>query len=450
MLSFQKKDVLSIDPLHSCYFNVYFWYRRRRTNPIMQTRLSRIFALVMGMTLLLAILAACGSGTTSSGSATTPTAGSTTIKVATDLPVTGGDASIGKSTENGAHLAVDQANAKKVIPGYTLQFDPQDDVGVGGVHDPAKGANNVTALIGDALVAGIVGPFNSNVAVTEMPITNNAPIALVSPSNTNPCLTKEGADVGCTGANDKVPALRPTKKVNYFRLAATDDHQGPAMADYLYNTYHYKKAYVIDDTETYGAGLASYFIQEWTKLGGTVVDNKSHSVKSTTSYVNLLTSAGNSHPDVVYYGGVYATGGTLIRNQAVGLTGGPIYATVAAPDPTKIPSAQQFLTDYKAAYGDVGPYSASAYDAMNVLIQGIKTALTKTHTPKDSSDTQQASVFRQAVIDAIQATSYDGVTGHTSFDENGDTTNKIFTIYAVADIGGGKVDWTAKSVVNVK
>jgi branched-chain amino acid transport system substrate-binding protein len=441
----------------------------------MQNRLSRIFALLMGMTLLLAILAACGSGTTSSGSATTPTAGSTTIKLATDLPVTGGDASIGKSTENGAHLAVDQANAKKVIPGYTLQFDPQDDVGVGGVHDPAKGANNVTALIGDALVAGVVGPFNSNVAVTEMPITNNAPIALISPSNTNPCLTKEGAAVGCTGANDKVPALRPTKKVNYFRLAATDDHQGPAMADYLYNTYHFKKAYVIDDTETYGAGLSNYFIQEWTKLGGSVVDGKSHSVKSTTSYVNLLTSAGNSHPDVIYYGGVYATGGTLIRKQmvtvpalkntafaggdgiqdisfaqAVGLTGGPIYATVAAPDPTKLPSAQQFITDYKAAYGDVGPYSATAYDAMNILIQAVKTALTKTHTPKDSSDTQQASVFRQAVIDAVQATAYDGVTGHTSFDENGDTTNKIFTIYAVADVGGGKVDWAAKSVVNAQ
>src|SRR6266568_7584107 len=182
----------------------------------MQRSWLRIFALLMGLSLLLAILAACGSGATTGG-----TTGSTTIKVATDLPVTGGDASIGKSTENGAHLAVDQANAKKVIPGYTLQFDPQDDVGVSGVHDPAKGANNITSLVSDALVAGVVGPFNSNVAVTEMPIANNAPIALISPSNTNTCLTKRGADVGCSGADDKVPALRPTGQVNYFRLAAT-------------------------------------------------------------------------------------------------------------------------------------------------------------------------------------------------------------------------------------
>src|SRR5437763_331143 len=259
---------------------------QQEENNIMRRLWLRIFVLAMGIPLMLAILAACGAGTPSNpGAATT---GSTTIKFATDLPVSGGDASIGKSTENGAHLAVDEANANHVIQGYTLVFDPQDDVGVGGVHDPTKGANNVTSLIGDALVAGVVGPFNSNVALTEMPIANNAPIALISPSNTNPCLTKRGADVGCTGADDKVPALRPAglDKVTYFRLAATDDHQGPAMADYLYNTKHLKKAYVIDDTETYGSGIAKYFIQEWTKLGGTVLDGgKSHAVKSTNSYV---------------------------------------------------------------------------------------------------------------------------------------------------------------------
>ena len=437
----------------------------------MQRSWLRIFALLMGLSLLLAILAACGSGATTGGT----TQGSTTIKVATDLPVTGGDASIGKSTENGARLAVEQANTNHVIPGYTLQFDPQDDVGVSGVHDPIKGANNITALIGDGLVAGVVGPFNSNVARAEMPIANNAPLALISPSNTNPCLTKRGAAVGCTGADDKVPTLRPTVRVTYFRLAATDDHQGPAMADYLYNTLHYTKAFVIDDTETYGAGIAKYFVQEWQKLGGTVIDGKSHSVKSTTSYVSLLTSAAASHPDVIYFGGVYANGGTLIRKQmktipglqntayaggdgiqdisvaqAVGVSGGAIYATVAAPDATKIPSASKFISDYMARFGsEIGPYSATAFDAMNILIQAIKTALTHEHTPANSSDSAQATKFRQAVIDALKQTSYDGITGHTAFDENGDTTNKIFTIYQVALVNG-KPDWKAVSVVTVQ
>ncbi len=248
---------------------------------------SRIFALTMGIPLLLAILAACGAGTSNTGSST-PTTGSTTIKIASDLPVSGKDASSGKPAENGAHLAVDQANAKHVIPGYTLVFDPKDDVGPSGIHDPAVGAQNVRSLIGDGLVAGIVGPFNSNVARAEMPITNQAPLAQISPANTNTCLTQEGAAIGCSGANDLVPTLRPTGKVSYFRIATTDSHQGPAGADYLYKTQHYKSVYVIDDAETYGVGIADSFTKEWTSLGGTVL-GRSSEPGTTTSYVSLLT-----------------------------------------------------------------------------------------------------------------------------------------------------------------
>src|SRR5437763_12309296 len=196
---------------------------------------SRIFALTMGIPLLLAILAACGAGT-SGGAGTTPTSGSTTIKIATDFPVSGKDTSSGKPAENGAHMAVDQANKNHTIPGYTLVFDPKDDVGPNGTHDPAVGTQNVTSLIGDGLVAGILGPFNSSVAKAEMPISNQAPIAQISPANTNPCLTKDTADSGCSGSNNLIPTLRPTNKVTYFRIATTDDHQGPAGADYMYKT----------------------------------------------------------------------------------------------------------------------------------------------------------------------------------------------------------------------
>ena len=87
---------------------------------------------------------------------------------------------------------------------------------------------------------------------------------------------------------------------------------------------------------------------------------------------------------------------------------------------------------------------------MNILIQAAKTALTKTHTPKDPSDAAQAQVLRQAVIDALKGISYNGITGHISFDSNGDTTNKIFTIYQVADVGGGKPDWAPRTVVTVQ
>ncbi len=421
---------------------------------------SRIFALTMGIPLLLAILAACGSGTTSGTSSTTPTVtGSTTIKVASDLPTSGKDTTNGKPTENGAALAVTQANANHAIPGYTLVFVPKDDVGPSGIHDPTVGAANVTALISDALVAGIVGPFNSNVAKAEIPITNQAPIAQISPANTNPCLTKDTAASGCSGPNNLLPTLRPTGKVSYFRIATTDDHQGPAGADYLYTTKGYKKAYVIDDAETYGIGIANAFAQEWTKDGGTLL-GRSSEPGTTTSYVGLLTQIASKSPDVIYFGGLNSTGGDLIRQQMQqvpglqntplgggdGLVtsdmasavpmgkGGPTFGTVATLDVVKSPGGSSFIQQYNSTYGasNFGAYSAAGYDCMNILIQAIKTALANgAHTPQNSSDSAGATAFRTAVIAAIQGISFTGVLGHQSFDSNGDTTNKVITIYQV-------------------
>lgn len=436
----------------------------------MTRRLSRVFALALGVTLLMGILAACGTGTTSSN-----TSSNVVIKVATEFPISGGDIDIGTSTTNGAALAVDQANANHTIPNATLQLVRKDDVGPQGTHDPATGAANVQALLGDPQVAGIVGPLNSSVAQAEMPVANNGNIALISPANTNPCLTKEGAAVGCGGANDIIKTVRPTGNVTYFRLAATDDHQGPAMADYLYKTLNLKTAYVIDDTETYGAGLAKYFVQEWTSLGGTIVDGQSHSVKNTTDYTNLLTAAAAKRPDVIYFGGNYSTGGQVVQKQmrtipglehsvyagGDGMTGSPgfykqitdnngtFYVTIASPDPSKIPAAAQFIKDYTAKYGAVGPYSASAYDSMNILIQAIKKALTTTKAATDANDVNGGKAFRAAVIAALKQTDYQGVTGHTTFDSNGDTTNKVFTIYKVAMVAG-KPDLQSVSVVTVQ
>lgn len=425
--------------------------------------------------MFLVILAACGSGTSTGSS--TPAAGSTTIKIATDFPVSGKDESSGKPAENGAHLAVDQANANHTIPGYTLVFDPTDDVGPAGIHDPAVGVQHIRSLIGDALVAGVIGPFNSNVALAEIPVANAAPLAQISPSNTNTCLTQNSADSGCTGSNNLIPTLRPTGKVSYFRVCTTDSHQGPAGADYLYKTLGFKKVYVIDDAETYGIGIAGNFIKEWQSLGGTVLGHSSEP-STTTSYVSLLTSIAAQKPDVIYFGGLDSTGGILIRQQmlqvpalkntpfaggdglvtstfanTIGLNnGGGIYATVATVDAGNTPSAQSFIQQYDATYGaaNLGAYSAAAYDATNILIQAVKSALANgAKTPANSSDSAGAKTFRAAVISAIQNINYNGVLGQTSFDQNGDTTNRVITVYKLGPNSSNKPDWIFASAVKV-
>lgn len=438
----------------------------------MRSNLVRFFAIVMGVSLSLTILVACGAGT-STGNGTS-TAGSTVIKIAADLPLSGKEAPGGKSAGDGALLAVNEANATHLIPGYTLMFDPKDDVGKAGIHDPVVGVHNVTALVGDALVAGIVGPLNSNVAKTELPITNQAPLAQISPANTNPCLTKNTSESGCSGANDLLPRLRPTGKLTYFRVATTDDHQGPAGADYLYKTLGYRKVYIIDDAGVYGVGIANAFAAEWKNLGGTVLGHKSEPT-TTTSYVSLLTRVAALHPDVIYFGGQTSTGGALIRQQmeqvpalartpfgggdgivtpdfvqTIGLKGGPIYGTVAVVDTTAMPAAASFRQKYMAAFsGPLTVYSAASYDCANILIQAIKSALANgAKTPKDSSDLAGAKRFRQAVINAIQNTSYDGVTGHQSFDANGDTTNRVISIYQLAMVSE-KPGWKYLTAVSI-
>src|SRR5437667_5960074 len=346
-------------------FVVHYLEMLKEADLIMKRSWSRILALTMGIPMLLAILVACGSGTTSSGSSSTPT-GSKTIKIATELPVSGKDESSGKPAEDGAHLAVDQANANHTIPNVTLVFVPKDDVGPSGLHDPTVGAANVTALISDALVAGIVGPFNSSVAKAEMPIANQAPIAQISPANTNPCLTKDTAASGCSGTNNLLPTLRPTGKVNYFRVATTDDHQGPAGADYAAKL-GLKSVYVINDAETYGIGIANAFIGVWQKLNLKLLGQASEP-GTTTSYVALLTRMAGLHPDFIYFGGLDSTGGILIRQQmkqvpglqtlpfsggdgivtpsfatTIQPLGGPSsYGTVAVVDTSKNPNAATF------------------------------------------------------------------------------------------------------------
>jgi branched-chain amino acid transport system substrate-binding protein len=387
-----------------------------------------------------------------------------TIKVATDFPISGSiEGPGGIAAENGAKLAVDEANAKNAKNGtarYKLLFEPKDDTDSSGNPDPKRGADNITNLVKNALVAGVVGPLNSAVAMNEMGIANKAPLAMISPSNTNQCLTQSSDAVACGGQNNQIPILRPTDSVTYFRIATTDDHQGFAMASYLSNTKNYKIAYVVDDDQPYGINMANFFRVEWEKQGGKLSEGHG---KLTPS---LLIEIASLKPDVIYFGGEAATGGTLLRQiqgvptlqktsfvggdrivrdafaQASGLVNNPIFATDDAPsDTTQYPNASDFVKKYQSVYGAFpAKYSAASYDCMNILIEAIDAVVSKTKVPVDSEDTAAAKIFRQAVIDALKKTDYNGSTGEHSFDNNGDTIKKVIFIKHL-DKEGGKYVW---------
>jgi branched-chain amino acid transport system substrate-binding protein len=122
------------------------------------------------------------------------------------------------------------------------------------------------------------------------------------------------------------------------------------------------------------------------------------------------------------------------------LGGGAVYGSIPGADPAQNPKFQDFYNAYTKAYGadQYGAYSAGGYDDANILLQAIKIAIQQKNAvaPKDSNDSSTATTFRQAVIDALKSSSfsYDGVTGHVTFDQNGDTVSHIVSIYTLGDL----------------
>ena len=413
--------------------------------------------LLAGFAVTSLALAACGGG---GGGGTSQTIKGT-IKIGIDLPVSGSDASDGQPTQNGAKLAIKQAAkvcgaSSHTDACFTLQSFPLDDA-VNGVHDPAQGAKNVSQFIADNTVLGMVGPFNSSVARAEIPLANTASLAMVSPANTNECLTQEPADGHCAGQAAK---LRPKGGNNYFRVCTTDLIQGPAAADFAAKKLNKTKVFILNDQQTYGLGLAKNFAAQFVKDGGTVLnqDLGGFDPSSTSDFKSLLNRAKSLGADVVFFGGTTATKGGQIRKQMAGILDVPYvagdgisgnqfakdaadnaansYFTVAGPYPQKLSTAQTFNTDYKKEYSqDVGAYSAQAFDAAGVIVAAIKKAI---------DDAGGNMPTRAQVVAALAKTqNYKGAIGTTSFDANGDTTLKIITIYkwtSANDTGGTFVD----------
>src|ERR1700737_1630957 len=317
-------------------------------------------------------LAACGSSTTGGTSI------KGTIKIGIDLPVSFGDASDGQPHQKGRRPQTKKAvrvcgASSHTDACFTLQsFALGDATAAQNGHDPAQGAANVTQFVTDSAVLGMVGPFNSSVALAEIPIANTVALTMISPANTNECLTQEPADGHCKGQAAK---LRASGKNNYFRVCTTDLIQGPAAADFAYNKLGKKKVYVFNDQQTYGLGIAQNFAKQFKADGGTVLDESlgGFDQSSTSDFHSQLNQAKSLGADVVFFGGTTATKGGQIRKQMKGTLDVPYvagdgisgnqfakdagdnaadsYFTVAGPSPQKLSTAAQFNVDYKKEYG---------------------------------------------------------------------------------------------------
>jgi branched-chain amino acid transport system substrate-binding protein len=402
-------------------------------------------------------LAALGAGTMLALSACGPSAGGapTDIKIAIELPLQGSEKAASDPIIKGIRLAVKQAGGK--AGGYNITvpdsavFD--DALASTGAHDPQTGANNMSKIVADADVIAVIGPLNSSVAKAQIPISNASGLTQCSPANTNPDLTK----------GDPAKAIR-TKPNNYVRVVTTDDIQGPAAALYIHDTLKKNSVYIIDDTETFGKGVADAFEKAFTGAGGKVVKHDA-APKTTQDYVSIMTAAKALNPESIYFGGVTATGGAriLLAAAQVGLGDVPYvgpdgindgsgatkdsflnlagakakssFSTLAGPG--TFDGKAKFDADYKAEYGiDATGYAGQGFACAQIVLDAIGRA----GAAKPASYAALKEEVRKATIDT--AHTYKTIVGDVTFDGNGDTSQLIVSIYSYDPAGAdAKGDW---------
>jgi branched-chain amino acid transport system substrate-binding protein len=358
--------------------------------------------------------------TTAAAPAAAPAEETITVKIGSAGPLTGEIAHLGKDNDNGVRLAIDQANEKKIkLGGKTVKFEvlSEDDQA-----DPKLGPT-IAQKLADAKAAGVVGHLNSGVTIPASAVYNQAGLPMISGSATNPKLTEQGFK-------------------DIFRVCARDDQQGPAVAQYL-ESMKVKKVAIADDATAYGEGLANQVEAKLKAAGVDVVAHEKTNDKA-TDFKAILTKIKGRNPDAVFYGGMDATGGPMLKQaRELGIKAVFTFGDGACTDKMKelagdknadgficsqagLPveaASKSFLDAYKAKY-NVAPiiYAPFTYDAANLLIAAMQKA--------DSPDPAK-------YLPDLQKISYDGATGHIEFDDKGDRKNAEVTIFTMKS---GKLD----------
>lgn len=336
-------------------------------------------------------------------------------------PTSGPAAHLGKDNVNGVRLAIADLNARPVrIGGQVVRFElvAEDDAA-----DP-KQSVQVAQKLCDQQVAGVVGHLTSGTTLPASKVYNDCGIPHITPVATNPRITQQG--------------FRTT-----FRLLANDNVTGAGLAAMAAETLRLTKVAVIDDRSSYGQGVAEAFKRTALAKGVKVVTEQFTSDKA-VDFSSLLTSIKASGAELIFYGGLDAQAGPMLRQMqqlgmsAVRLMGGdgictPRLAELAGNSPAlanvicaeggvsieKMPGGPAWKKRYDAAYP--GAFQGNApygYDAMLALAEAM---------------TKAGSVFPKVYGPKLFTIDAQGVTGRLAFDTQGEMKNPALTFSRFVD-----------------
>ncbi|HBH01314.1 MAG TPA: branched chain amino acid ABC transporter substrate-binding protein [Candidatus Rokubacteria bacterium] len=369
-------------------------------------RLALVFAVTVGLAALLP------------ASSLEAQASKGTIKIATQSPLSGGQAALGEGIKLGAQLAIEKFRGGLEKRGFKVELVPFDDQA-----KPDVGVANAKNIIADKDIMVVVGHLNSGVAIPSSEVYKEVNLAMVSPANTNPVITDRGYP-------------------NVFRICGRDDVQGVVGAEFAKGTMKVKSAYVIHDKTAYGQGVAEFFKADAEKKGIKILGFEGTEEKS--NFDPIITPIKAKNPDLIYFGGIYEQAGPFfkqarekgVKSKFLGPDGldssdlvriagkavvGMYYTSVAGPV-SVYPQAKQFAEEYKKKFGkNPEPFAAQAYDSAAIAIKALE-AVTKTGKAPT----------RDAVTAAIRDVRHTGITGTVEFDAKGDPKKALYFVLQVA------------------
>jgi len=343
-----------------------------------------------------------------------------TIYLGAAGPLTGDQAKMGNDILNGVTLAVEEWNARGGVLGKKIEIIQGDDR-----HDPKEAVIVANRLVNKGAVA-VIGHFNSSCTIPASRVYHDHKVPMITPAATNPKVTLQGFN-------------------NIFRVCGTDDQQGKVEAEFVVNVLKKKRIAILHDKTTYGQGLADYF-KDNLKGKAEVVAYEAIT-QGDKDFTPVLTKVREKKPEVVMFGGIYTEGGLLAKQMkqlgmnAIFISGdgvidqefihiggvstegaflsfGPLGPSgeMAAP----MTAVTDFIRNYRARFGDVGPYSIYSYDAANIILKAISVS---------------SSTDGEILSKTIQSMTFEGALGRIRFSPNGDVLEAPYIMWVVK---GGK------------
>ncbi|HVH32409.1 MAG TPA: branched-chain amino acid ABC transporter substrate-binding protein [bacterium] len=326
---------------------------------------------------------------------------------------------------------------------FRLGYAPYDSA-VAGFPTPPKGVQNVRRMIDDAQILGMVGPFETANAFEEIPVASAAALAMLSPSNTHWCLTRDNGL-----CNPQPAGLRRSGINNYFRIAATDPDQGRALARYVRQQLNLSRVAAFTLQGAFEDLTLDGFTKEFVRDGGDVVLAKPLP-EGTVDFRPFLRDARADGAEAIFaateedvcavrkqMNGIFPSSTPFMGMdrlqetddciQEAGPDADGMLATVSDLDPNGVEAAsiRAFVTAYNNAYPH-GPaitsYTLMAYDCALIMIQAITDAVTGNSGRVPT---------RGQVVEALAHSKFQGLIHTYKFDANGDAISPVMALYRV-------------------